>query len=166
MKKITNKLMAALMVFAVMTAVLTGCKSKPKDADLKAAIETLLQTKPAGSGITVSVDKGVATLNGQVTDEANKEELGKATAGIMGVKSVVNNLNVTSAAPVSIAMDDPLTAAVKDATKDFPTVSTAVSDGVITLKGEIQKANLQKLMMALQALKPKKVDNTQLVIKN
>jgi len=167
MKKNINKLMAAILVFAVMTAVLPGCKSTPKDADLKAAIETLLQTKPVASGTTVSVDKGVATLSGQVTDETSKEELGKAAAGVVGVKSVVNNLSVAApvSAPVTIAMDDPLTAAVKDATKDFPTVSASVSEGVITLKGEIQKANLQKLMMVLQALKPKKVDNTQLVIK-
>jgi hyperosmotically inducible protein len=165
MKKITNKLMTTIMVFAVMAAVLTGCKSKPKDADLKAAVETLLQTKPAASGVTVSVDKGVATLTGQVTDEASKEELGKATEGVIGVKSVVNNLSIVTPAPVVIAMDEPLTAAVKDAIKDFPTVTSSVSEGIITLKGEIQKANLQKLMMALQALKPKKVDNTQLVIK-
>lgn len=148
-----------------MTATLTGCKSKPKDADLKAAIETLLQTKPTALGTSVTVEKGVATLSGDVPDEAAKDDLEKSTASIVGVKSVVNNLSITPTAPVSISMDDPLTAAVKDATKDFPTVSSTVSDGVITLKGEIQKANLQKLMMALQALKPKKVDNTQLVIK-
>lgn len=161
-----NKLMAVTMVFVIMAMAFTGCKSKPKDADLKAAIETALQAKPTASGTTVTVDKGIATLNGEVADEASKEDLGKTTAGIMGVKSVINNLSITSAAaPVTIAMDDPLAAAVKDATKDFPTVTTTVSDGIITLKGEIQKANLQKLMMALQALKPKKVDNTQLVIK-
>lgn len=166
MKKMMNKLMAAVMILAIMGAVLTACKSKPKDADLRAAIETLLQAKPAASGVTVSVDKGVATLTGQVSDEAAKEELGKASAGIAGVKSVVNNLSIAAAsAPVTIAMDDPLTAAVKDATKDFPGVAATVSEGVITLKGEIQKANLQKLMMMLQALKPKKVDNSQLVIK-
>lgn len=165
MKKITSKLILVIMLFSLMTAALTGCKSKPKDADLKAAIETLLQTKPTALGTYVTVEKGVATLSGDVTDEAAKDDLEKATASIVGVKSVVNNLSITPAAPVSISMDDPLTAAVKDATKDFPTVSSTVSDGVITLKGEIQKANLQKLMMALQALKPKKVDNTQLVIK-
>lgn len=165
MKKTMNKTMAVLMVFAIMAAALTGCKSKPKDADVKAAIETALQANPAASGTTVTVDKGVATLSGQVANEAAKEELGKAAAGIMGVKSVVNNLTVAAPAPVAITADDPLTAMVKDATKDFPTVTATVSEGVITLKGEIQKANLQKLMMALQALKPKKVDNTQLVIK-
>ncbi|WP_316818773.1 BON domain-containing protein [Pedobacter nyackensis] len=166
MKKTINNLMATIMVVAIMTIAFTGCKSKPKDADLKAAIETALQANPAASGTTVSVDKGVATLNGQVADEASKEDLGKAAAGIMGVKSVVNNLSIAAASvPVAITQDDPLAAAVKDATKDFPTVTATVFDGIITLKGEIQKANLQKLMMALQALKPKKVDNTQLVIK-
>lgn len=165
MKKITIKLITAIMVFAVITAALTGCKSKPKDSDLKAAVETLLQTKPAALGTTVTVDNGIVTLTGDVADEASKNDLGEAASGVLGVKSVVNNLSITPEAPVTIAMDDPLSAAVHDATKDFPTVSSSVSDGVITLKGEIQKANLQKLMMALQALKPKKVDNTQLVIK-
>lgn len=161
-------MIAALMVFAVMTAALTGCKSKPKDADLKAAIETALLANPATSGAMVTVNEGVATLNGSVADETGKQAADRAAATIPGVKSVVNNLTVTpvnTAAPVVVAADDALTAAVKDATKDFPTVTATVSDGVVTLKGEIQKANLQKLMMVLQALKPKKVDNSQLVIK-
>ncbi|ACU05674.1 MULTISPECIES: BON domain-containing protein [Pedobacter] len=165
MKNLMNKLMMAVMVIAIAGTAFTSCKSKPKDADVKAAIETAIQAKPDASGTTVAVDNGVATLSGEVTNEAAKEDLGKTAATIMGVKSVVNNLTVRPAAPVAIAMDDPLTAAVKDATKDFPTVNATVSAGVITLKGEIQKASLQKLMMALQALKPKKVDNTQLVIK-
>jgi hyperosmotically inducible protein len=165
MNKTMNKMMAILMVFTIIGSALTGCKSKPKDADIRAAIETAIQAQPAASGTTVTVEKGVATLNGEVANEAAKEELGKTAAAIIGVKSVVNNLSIATPASVSITMDDPLTAAVKDATKDFPTVSATVSEGVITLKGEIQKANLQKLMMMLQALKPKKVDNTQLVIK-
>lgn len=165
MKKNMNKMMATIVVFAVMTAAFTGCKSKPKDADLKAAVETALQANPAASGATVTVDKGIATLSGEVANEASKEDLGKTAAAITGVKSVVNNLTVAPSVPVTITMDDQLNTAVKDATKDFPTVAATVSEGVITLKGEIQKANLQKLMMVLQALKPKKVDNAQLVIK-
>ncbi|SDL69801.1 BON domain-containing protein [Pedobacter sp. ok626] len=167
MKNTMNKLMAALMVVFVLTAALTGCKSKPKDSDLKAAIETALQANPTASGVTVSVEKGVATLSGQVADEASKQTLEKTTAGVVGVKSVVNDITVAAptTATVPVATDDALTTAVKDATKDFPTVTATVSEGVVTLKGEIQKANLQKLMMTLQALKPKKVDNSQLVIK-
>ena len=168
MKNTMNRMIAALMVLTVMTAALTGCKSKPKDADLKAAIETALLANPSTSGAMVTVDKGVATLNGQVADEAGKQAADRAAATIPGVTSVVNNLTIAPApvtAPVVVAPDEALTAAVKDATKDFPTVTATVSNGVVTLKGEIEKANLQKLMMVLQALKPKKVDNSQLVIK-
>jgi hypothetical protein len=49
--------------------------------------------------------------------------------------------------------------AVRDATKDYPTVVATVADGVITLTGEISKASLPKLMMTLNSLKPKKIEN-------
>lgn len=165
MKNTKNKMMALVMAAAVMTAAFTGCKSKPKDADVKAGVETALQANPTATGVTVAVNEGVATLTGQVSDEASKEALGKSAAAVAGVKSVVNNLTIAPASPVAVTMDDPLTAAVKDATKDYPTVTTTVADGVISLKGEIQKANLQKLMMALQALKPKKVETAGLTVK-
>jgi hyperosmotically inducible protein len=125
--------------------------------------ETAIQANPKLTASGVTVEKGVATLSGQVPDEATKEELGKAAAAVPGVTSVVNNLTI-AITNVEIAADSPLAIAVKDATKDFPTVTATVADGIVTLKGELQKANLQKLMMALNALKPKKVDN-QLVIK-
>lgn len=86
---------------------------------------------------------------------------------IKGVKSVVNNATIAPpapAAPVEIAADDPLTKAVADATKDFAGVSATVKDGVVTLTGEIKKTDLPKLMQAIMASKPKKVDN-QLVVK-
>ena len=58
-----------------------------------------------------------------------------------------------------VAADDPLTKGVADATKDFPGVKAEVKDGVITLTGEIKRAGMQKLMMGLNTLKPKKIDN-------
>lgn len=80
---------------------------------------------------------------------------------------MINNGTIEApvvAAPVEIAADDPLTKSVADATKDFPTVKAEVKDGIITLTGEITKANLIKLMQSVNALKPKKVDN-QLTVK-
>lgn len=67
-------------------------------------------------------------------------------------------------APVTVSADDALTTGVKDATKDFPGVSAAVSNGEITLTGEIQRSRLQTLMQSLQSLRPKKINN-QLTIK-
>ena len=34
-----------------------------------------------------------------------------------------------------------------------------LKDGVVTLTGDIKRAELQKLMMTLHTLKPKKIDN-------
>lgn len=165
MKNTKNKMMALIMAAAVITTAFTGCKSKPKDADVKAGVETAIQSSPTSTNVTVSVDQGVATLTGQVPDQGSKDSLEKTAAAVAGVKSVINNLTIAAAPAVSVAMDDPLAAAVKDATKDYPTVTSTVADGVISLKGEIQKANLQKLMMTLQALKPKKVETAGLTVK-
>jgi osmotically-inducible protein OsmY len=85
-----------------------------------------------------------------------------------GVKSVINNATVAppppAPAPVTIAADDALVKGVADATKDFKDVKATVNDGVITLTGEIKRADLKTLMQSLHTLKPKKIDN-QLVIK-
>ncbi len=66
---------------------------------------------------------------------------------------------VAPPAPVVIAVDDTLTNSVKDAIKDFPGVSTSISNGEITLTGSIKRAQLPKLMAGLHALHPKKINN-------
>ena len=80
---------------------------------------------------------------------------------IDGVKKVVNNITVV---PVTIAPDNALNSAVANVTSKYPGVTADINDGVITLRGEIKRDNLQQLMMDLNALNPKKVEN-QLVIK-
>jgi hyperosmotically inducible periplasmic protein len=153
MKKTASFLLVAVAALAIS---FTSCKSKPKDADIKAAIEKALAADPMSVGTTVSVEKGVATLSGVCKDDMCKAACEKAVAAIKGVKSVVNNCTV--APPVEIAADDPLTKAVTDAIKSFSGVTASVKDGIVTLGGSIAKADLQKLMMALNALKPKKID--------
>lgn len=67
-------------------------------------------------------------------------------------------------APVVIAPDTALQAGVRDATKDYPGVKADVNNGEITLTGEIKRSKLADLMMSLNSLKPKKINN-QLTIK-
>ncbi len=138
--------------------VSVGCK--PKDKDIAAEAQKVV---PANA--TVTVTEGVATLTGEFSDEASKKAAEEALAKVKDVKSVVNNATVIApppppvAAPVVTAADEALTKGLKDATKDFSTVTATVADGVITLNGEIKKTSLAKLMMAINALKPKKIDN-------
>ena len=163
-----KKLLTSFLVVAVAASAisLTSCKKKAKDADIKAAIETVLKADPMATGTMVDVKDGIATISGECKDDMCKAACEKMVTAVKGVKSVVNNCTVAPPpAPVVIAADDPLTKAVTDALTAFPGVSATVKDGIISLAGEIKRADLQKLMMILQGLKPKKVDPSALVKK-
>jgi hypothetical protein len=57
-----------------------------------------------------------------------------------------------------------LNSGVEIITARYPGVSADINEGVITLRGQIKRDSLQQLMMDLNALNPKKIEN-QLVIK-
>ena len=60
---------------------------------------------------------------------------------------------------VIISADDSLKRMIPDAIKDFPGVTASVDQGVVTLTGTINRDRLPKLMMAINALHPKKINN-------
>ena len=66
-------------------------------------------------------------------------------------------------APVVINPDDQLRTGVAAVTATYPGVTADVKDGVITLRGTVKRDDLQAIIMKVQELKPKKVEN-QLVI--
>jgi hyperosmotically inducible periplasmic protein len=149
---------------------LTSCK--PKDADVQSAIEKVLKADADMSSTMVVVKDGVATLSGECKDEMCKAKCEAAVKAVKGVKEIVNNCSITpppAPEPIpEVAVVDPLTQSVADALKDFPTVKSELKDGVLTLTGEIERSNLQKMMMGLQSLKAmgvKKIESTGLVKK-
>lgn len=151
-----------LFMSAAVVTTLFFAACSPKDGD----IQTAVKAKEAAE-VSVAVTKGEVTLTGEVADEAEKAKAETIAKAEKGVKSVVNNLTIKptmSSAPVVIADDSTLVKNVIDATKDFPAVQASVKDGVVTLKGEISKSSLVKLMQQLSVLKPKKIDN-QLTVK-
>lgn len=164
-----QKLAGLLLLFgavAIISSSLPGCKSKPKDADIKTAVETAIAANPDLKGLMVDVKEGVATITGEVKDATAQAAVQTAVAAVKGVKSVQNNVSVAPPPPppVEVTADDPLTSAVKDATKDFPSVTATVKDGVIAVSGELKSDSWKKLKMALDGLKPKKVDASGLKI--
>lgn len=151
------------MSVAIISATISSCGVK--DADVKTSVETALKANPDLQGIAVSVKDGIATLTGEVKDDATKAAAEAALKEIKGLKSVSNSITVTPPpAPVvveqpTVSADDPLAKNVVDAIKDNAGVKADVKDGVVTLTGEIKKTDLPKLMQKLNALKPKKIDN-------
>ena len=150
----------------ILFVTLAACNSKTSDADVKTSVDNAIAANSDLSGTYTDVKDGVVTLSGQVKDEAAKSLAETTAKGVKGVKSVDNNLTVAPppAAPVEIAADDPLKASVDNTVKAYPSVTATVKDGVVTLTGQIKKADLQKLMKELSTLKPKKIDNAQLTI--
>ena len=159
--KFNKTILALLLVTSVM---FFGCA--PKDADIQANVEKKINSMPDVTGVSVVVNDGVATLSGEVKEAAAKDKATESAKDVKGVKSVVNNCTVAPlpAPPVLVNTDSALMQGVTDATKDFPTVTAAVSNGEITLTGSIDRSRLQTLMQSLNTLNPKKINN-QLTIK-
>lgn len=159
-----NKFMLAVALSASIAVV--SCK--PKDADVKTAVEKSVTADAALAGVTVEVKDGVATLSGTVNNEADKAAAVAKAQAVKGVKSVVDNIAppapVTNM-PVVSATDAALEAGLRDLTKDLATVKYAVKDGIVTLSGEISKAKNVAFTQAYMALKPVKVDRSGLTVK-
>jgi hyperosmotically inducible periplasmic protein len=152
-------------VFALLISFLSlsiqSCKGKNRDSEINTAIQAKTQTDPTFAGINASVSEGTVTLTGQTADAAAKANVEKSVKEIDGVKKVVNSITV---APVTVTQDDPLNAGVQRIVSRYGGVQGDVSAGTITLRGQLARDSLQSLMMELNELKPRKIEN-QLVLK-
>jgi len=154
--------LAILIVYIVSSLGITSCKQKTTDTDIQSSVSAKLP-----SGVSSSVNEGVVTLSGECRDEACRTNAEQAAKDVKGVKNVVNNITLTviGSAPVEITSDETLKNTVAEAIRAYQGVKADVKDGVVTLIGEIKRSELQNLMAKVNELKPKKVDNSKLVIK-
>ncbi|CAL1518013.1 BON domain-containing protein [Chitinophaga sp. MM2321] len=158
-----KQLTAIILVMGL--SVMMACKGKPKDADILATVNASLSTIP---GVTADVKDGVVTLSGTVTDDAAKSSAEDAAKAVKGVASVTNDITVAPPPPPpapEVTADDALKTAVDAVVKDYPGIVANVQDGIITITGQETAAKWKKLKMALDALKPKKVDASGLKVK-
>jgi len=72
-------------------------------------------------------------------------------------KTADTTSSTTTTAPVEVSSDEALLSGVKDATKDYPTVTATVENGVVTLTGTLERSKLQDLMQSIHNLKPRDV---------
>ena len=98
----------------------------------------------------------VLTLTGGIAFAACK---GKTKSNEPTTTTTNVDSSATTTIPVEIAPDETLQNGVRDATKDYPGVNASVSNGEITLTGEITRDKLANLMQSLNSLQPKKINN-------
>lgn len=100
--------MASLSLVLAVIAV-SGCRSKaPTDQQIATAVQGKIQAESAlaGQNIQVSAQSGVVTLNGTVSDDASRALAANDSAGVTGVKTVINNLTVQP--PQQAAVQEPV----------------------------------------------------------
>ena len=151
------KLMKLLMV-VVVSATMLFVSCKPKDADIKTAVEKALAADPSMTGTTIDVKDGIVTMGGECKDDACKAGCEKIVAGVKGVKSVVNNCTITPPPPpppasLTTVLDEATQKKVKDGLKDIAGVTVEFVGDKAVLKGEITKANRMKIMQMLASAK-------------
>ena len=149
-----------LTIATVISALfLVGCWGK-SDADLQKASADKLKADTTTSGVTVAVKDGVATITGEVADDAAKAKA-EANAKAEGIKSVVNSVTVKPPPPTASAEDGPLKTKLEEALKkagcDGATVD--VKDGVATLRGTVATAKYTTCFQAASQAGAKSVKN-------
>ena len=168
MKSINTSLRLFFTAASLFAITLVGCKGKPTDSEIQSSINEKIASNNEMKGLTASVNNGVVTLTGECPTEECRKDCADEIKNVKGVKNVENNIQVASAtpapAPVEVAADETLRTSVNDVVKNYKGVEADVKDGVVTLRGEIQRSKLQDLIVSLNELKPRKVEN-QLVIK-
>jgi BON domain len=92
---------SAIAMLAVLLAAV-GCSKPPGDAQIASDIQNKLSTDSGlqGKQLVVQAANGTVTLSGAVDNDAEREAAAKYAASEPGVKTVVNNLEVASPAPM------------------------------------------------------------------
>lgn len=153
------KVLTALSLAVVLFLVACGGKS---DADMQTAASTALNGDTTTSGVTAVINEGVATISGEVADEAAKAKA-ETLAKVEGVTSVVNNVTVKETMPPPMAEgNDPMVKTkVEEALmkKGCDGATVEVKDGVATLRGTVATAKFGECVMAAQEAGAKRVEN-------
>jgi len=107
--KRNSPLISGLM-FAVILGWTVGCAKKPDDAKVSGEIQDRF-SQDSGLGmkqLSVKAESGVVTLSGTVDTDAQRETAGKQAASVAGVKTVINNLQVSNIdKPSAVAANTP-----------------------------------------------------------
>ncbi len=155
------KLLTVLSLTVVL--LLGACGGGKSDTELQADADKALKADPATSAVTVAVSDGVATVSGEVADEAAKAKAAEL-ANVEGVKSVTNNVTVKAAPPPPAPSADDSTIKSKieegwKAKKGCEGATVEVKDGVATLRGSVPSASFGECVMVANQAGAKKIEN-------
>lgn len=119
----------------------SGAIVQDQTNEARITYEFIQRIKVSGTHFTITSYDGKVLLTGEVPAEAVKEEAGRIAAGVLGVRTVVNELAVMPASSLTERSNDLLLAAKVNAElinkKDVPysAVKVVVERGIVYLMG-------------------------------
>jgi len=134
-------IMSIITALCILTLTVPVHAKQISDKDITSAIETALGEDHVilADKIDVKTDKGVVTFTGTVNNLLSKDRAEKIAESIVGVRAVVNRINVE---PYISCSDTQLKKDVKNAllfdpATDSYEITPKVNNGVVTLTGEV-----------------------------
>ncbi|MGC2196470.1 MAG: BON domain-containing protein, partial [Terriglobales bacterium] len=105
--------LSIILLIATM-GMTVACNQAPNDSKISSQLQDKLNTDSGlqGKQLSVTSEKGTVTLSGTVDNEAQRDAAARYASAVPGVKQVVNNLTIASAAaaPASVATQEPAAA--------------------------------------------------------
>jgi BON domain len=110
MQSVRSRLYIILLSILLGAALFTGCSRKPTDAEIASEIQNKINADPniPTKQISVGNSNGMATLSGSVSSDLERIAAANDASQVEGVKTVVNNLQVASAAASAPPQSSPL----------------------------------------------------------
>lgn len=152
------------MIACIMVAGVAMQSCRKSDEILKKDVDRVIQGR-YNSTIVTSVKDRVVTLAGTVESLQERTSVENDVKTVKDVKAVVNNITVVEKEVISqepvINPDDTLksTIELKLQTEGFKDVKVEVSNGEVTLSGDLKRSDLTKVMQIVNESKPVKVTN-------
>ncbi len=149
------KKLRAFFFYSVLSLWTVSCK--PTNDKLQSTLNTAL----GSSGVTVHVKDGVASLSGEVANEATRDAAEQA-AKIKGIDTVINNITIKPIpSQIIINPDDVLKSAIEnDLLKaGYKGINVSASHGEAILTGKVKKADIKDILKVAHQAKPKKLIN-------
>ena len=140
-----------LTILMLALAVMAAACGK-SDQDLATAVNDKLRTDGI-TGVTASVNDGVATLTGEVADQTVKTRAEASARTVEGIKSVTNNVTTRPLVQATPAAADPaLTGKITENLKNAGCTgaNVTVSGGTVTVTGTVPSAKYAQCIQVIQ----------------
>ena len=152
-----------IKIFTVLSLaiVLIAAACGKSDADLQKAVADKLAADSI-TGVTATVNDGVATLTGQVADITVKNKAAASAKSVEGIKSVTDNTTLRPLpTPVPAPADPMLKGKVEENLRKAGCTGATVTiaDGMVTLSGTVPDAKFAECVKVVNESGAGKLNN-------